>query len=137
MRTQRVRDEAIHGTYVGLLAQEIYNKQTPEVQKDLHDFTIHLLNNLYANEISYTHELYDELGLAHDVKKFLRYNANKALNNLGFDAYFEAEDVNPVVINGLSTSSKSHDFFSMKGNSYKMAVVEPIQNEDFYFTKIS
>lgn len=117
------------------MAQEIYNKQTAEVQKELHEFTIDLLNKLYSNEIPYTHELYDELNLAHDVKKFLRYNANKALNNLGFEAHFEAEDVNPVVLNGLSTSSKSHDFFSMKGNSYKMAVVEPIQNEDFYFSK--
>lgn len=25
-----LRDEAIHGVYVGLLAQEIYNKQTEE-----------------------------------------------------------------------------------------------------------
>lgn len=39
--------------------------------------------------------------------------------NLGFDPYFEEEDINPIVLNGLNTKTKSHDFFSMKGNGYK------------------
>ncbi len=128
-----IRDEAIHGSYVGKLAQELFSKQTEQVQEELKRFTLSLLTELYSNEVGYTHEVYDELGLSHDVKKFLRYNANKALNNLGLDSFFAEEEINPVVLNGLSTSSKSHDFFSMKGNSYKMAIVEPIKNEDFYF----
>ena len=55
------------------------------------------------------------LRYSHDVKIFVRYNANKALMNLGFDPYFEPEDVNPVVLNGLNTETKTMDNFSMNG----------------------
>lgn len=130
-----IRDEAIHGVYVGLLAQEIYAKQDEATQKELEQFTSDLLFTLYSNEIDYTADIYDSIGLTHDVKKFVRYNANKALQNLGYEPYFEEEEINPVVLNGLSTKSKSHDFFSMKGNSYKMAIVEPIKDEDFTFNR--
>lgn len=128
-----IRDEAIHGVYIGLLAQEIYDKQTPTKREELRDFVITLLEELYENECAYTDDVYAEVGLAHEVKAFVRYNANKALQNLGFDAYFADEPVNPVVINGLSTQTKSHDFFSQKGNGYKKAKIEPIQDADFYF----
>lgn len=128
-----IRDEAIHGVYVGLLAQEIYNSKPENIKAYLKEFTNDLLLTLYANEIEYTNEIYDPIDLSHDVKKFVRYNANKALQNLGFDPYFKEEDINPVVLNGLNTKSKSHDFFSMKGNSYKMAIIEPIKDEDFIF----
>ncbi|MEC5220027.1 class 1b ribonucleoside-diphosphate reductase subunit beta [Bacillus atrophaeus] len=130
-----IRDEAIHGTYIGLLAQEIYKKQTPEKQIELYAWALSLLQDLYENELDYTEDVYDEVGLASDVKKFIRYNANKALNNLGFDHLSEEEDVNPIVINGLSTKTKSHDFFSQKGNGYKKATVEPLKDSDFIFTE--
>ncbi|MEC2288590.1 ribonucleotide-diphosphate reductase subunit beta, partial [Bacillus velezensis] len=122
-----------HGVYVGLLAQEIFNKQTEAKKAELREFAVELLEELYHNELEYTEDLYDQVGLSHDVKKFIRYNANKALMNLGFDPYFEEEDINPIVLNGLNTKTKSHDFFSMKGNGYKKATVEPIKDEDFYF----
>lgn len=128
-----IRDEAIHGVYISLLAQEIYNKQTDIIKEDLKNFTYNLLIELYENEVEYTQDLYDELGLTHDVKKFVRYNGNKALMNLGFETYFEEEEVNPIVINGLDTKTKSFDFFSMKSSSYQMATVESIKDEDFYF----
>ncbi len=128
-----IRDEAIHGVYIGLLAQELFEKQSPAKREELRDFTITLLEELYENECDYTDDVYGEVGLPHDVKSFVRYNANKALQNLGFDAYFADEPVNPVVINGLSTQTKSHDFFSQKGNGYKKANIEPIGDEDFYF----
>ncbi|MED3230346.1 class 1b ribonucleoside-diphosphate reductase subunit beta [Bacillus velezensis] len=128
-----IRDEAIHGVYVGLLAQEIYGKQDPDVQLEMRDFAVELLTELYDNEVAYTEDLYDVVGLTHDVKRFLRYNANKALQNLGFDPYFEEERPNPIVMNGLSTKTKSHDFFSQKGNGYKKATVEALKDSDFYF----
>lgn len=128
-----IRDESIHGVYVGLLAQEIYNRQSPETQAELHEWSLELLETLYQNELQYTADIYDAVGLTHDVINFVKYNANKALANLGFDAYFEHEAVNPIVLNGLSTKTKSHDFFSMKGNGYKKATVEPVQDSDFYF----
>ncbi|MBS0046372.1 class 1b ribonucleoside-diphosphate reductase subunit beta [Bacillus sp. 22266] len=128
-----IRDEAIHGVYVGLLAQEIYGKQEPDVQLEMRDFAVELLTELYDIEVAYTEDLYDAVGLTHDVKRFLRYNANKALQNLGFDPYFEEERPNPIVMNGLNTKTKSHDFFSQKGNGYKKATVEAIKDSDFYF----
>ncbi|MCP1459519.1 class 1b ribonucleoside-diphosphate reductase subunit beta [Bacillus amyloliquefaciens] len=128
-----IRDEALHGVYTGLLAQEIYSKQTEIKKKELYEWAIDLLLDLYENELDYTTDLYDPVGLTHDVKKFIRYNANKALNNLGFDHYFHEEEINPVVLNGLSTKTKSMDFFSQKGNSYRKATAEALKNEDFYF----
>lgn len=128
-----IRDEAIHGVYIGLLAQEIYNKQNDVLQQELNEWAITLLKELYENELLYTEDVYDEIGLTHDVKKFVRYNANKALQNLGFESHFLTEEINPIVLNGLDTKTKSHDFFSMKGNGYKKATVEPLKDEDFYF----
>lgn len=128
-----IRDESIHGVYIGLLAQEIYNKQDEKTQAQLRKFAHNLLMELYDNELLYTEDIYDQIGLAHDVKRFVRYNANKSLMNLGFDAFFPEEQMNPIVINGLNTSTKSHDFFSQKGNGYKMAIVEPVEDADFYF----
>ncbi|MBM7029852.1 class 1b ribonucleoside-diphosphate reductase subunit beta [Bacillus velezensis] len=128
-----IRDEAIHGVYVGLLAQEIYGKQEPDAQLEMRDFAVELLTELYDIEVAYTEDLYDAVGLTHDVKRFLRYNANKALQNLGFDPYYEEERPNPIVMNGLSTKTKSHDFFSQKGNGYKKATVEALRDSDFYF----
>ncbi len=128
-----IRDEAIHGSYIGLLAQEIYSRQDETMKKALKQVSLDILKELYENEMEYTADVYDQVGLTSDVKKFVRYNANKALNNLGWEGIFEDEDVNPIVINGLSTKTKSFDFFSMKGNGYKKATVEPLQNDDFYF----
>lgn len=128
-----LRDEAIHGAYIGLLAQEIYNKQDEKTQDELYMFCLTLLEQLYQNELNYTEDVYDVVGLTCDVKKFIRYNANKALQNIGFEPHFESEEINPIVLNGLNTKTKSHDFFSMKGNGYKKATVEPIRDEDFIF----
>lgn len=128
-----IRDESIHGVYVGLLAQEIYNSLPQYEQKNLETYAYNLMQELYENELDYTEDLYDQIDLTHEVKKFIRYNANKALMNLGFSPYFEEEEINPIVLNGLNTKSKTHDFFSMKGNSYIVAVVEPLRDEDFIF----
>ena len=49
------------------------------------------------------------LGWTEEVKTFLRYNANKALMNLGQDPLFpdSADDVNPIVMNGISTGTST------------------------------
>ncbi len=85
------------------------------------------------NELSYAEDIYDQVNLTADVKKFIRYNANKALMNLGHETKFEDEEINPVVLNGLNTKTKSQDFFSMKGTGYKKATVEALRADDFYF----
>lgn len=128
-----LRDESIHGVYIGLLAQQIIGKYDVDTHHEMYQFTIDLFDELVDNEIEYTRELYDGLGLSCDVINFVKYNANKALNNLGYEARYKHDEVNPIVLNGLDTKSKSHDFFSTKGNSYKKALVEPIRDEDFCF----
>ena len=42
-----------------------------------------------------------------------------------------AEDVNPIVMNGISTGTSNHDFFSQVGNGYLMGKVEAMQDSDY------
>lgn len=134
-----IRDESIHGAYVGMLAQEIYGQMTPAQQDDADREASTLLDALYQIESDYTKEIYDPVGLTGDVIRYVRYNANRALMNLGREPVFREtdEDVNPIVLNGLRTETKNHDFFSVKGNSYVYALnVEPLQDEDFQFETV-
>jgi ribonucleoside-diphosphate reductase beta chain len=129
-----LRDESIHGVYVGVLAQEVYAELDEDEQKDAYETLRGLLQFLHQNEMSYTEELYGEVGLTGEVKTFVRYNANKAMMNLGLEPVFPEEDVNPIVFNGISTKTKQHDFFSKKGNGYVRTLnVEPLTDDDFKF----
>jgi ribonucleoside-diphosphate reductase beta chain len=129
-----LRDESIHGVFVGLLAQEVYGKLSEDEQAAVKTELYELLDQLSAIESEYTEEVYAPLGLQGEVEKFIRYNANKALMNLGFDAYYDEEKINPILENGLKTDTKNHDFFSLKGNSYVRALnVEKLRDEDFVF----
>jgi ribonucleoside-diphosphate reductase beta chain len=131
-----IRDEAVHGYYIGYKFQQAYAEATQERQEELKEYTYDLLMELYDNEIRYTHDLYDEIGLSEDVKKFLHYNANKALMNLGFDPLFPKElcDVNPAIMSALSPNSdENHDFFSGSGSSYVIGKHEATEDEDWDF----
>ncbi|MCR8843114.1 class 1b ribonucleoside-diphosphate reductase subunit beta [Paenibacillus sp. SC116] len=130
-------DESIHGVYVGYLAQELREELSiiEQAQADAEMFV--LLEQLYANETEYTQELYGALGLAEDVDNYVRYNANKALMTLGFEPYFEHRPFNPIVLNALDTTTKTHDFFSQKGDGYVLALnVEDMRDEDFDFSGV-
>ncbi len=126
-----MRDEAIHGFYIGYKFQESFRELNEEDQMELQEWAYDLLMELYENEIRYTQDLYDEFGLTEDVKQFLKYNANKALQNLGFDSLFPKPEVNPVILNQLSLTSENHDFFSSSGSSYQLAKAEAMTDEDF------
>ncbi|WP_245575215.1 class 1b ribonucleoside-diphosphate reductase subunit beta [Meiothermus rufus] len=131
-----IRDEAIHGVYVGLLAQEVAASLPEGAQQAVRRELLALVEALYRLEEAYTRELYRPLGLEEAVLAFVRYNADKALMNLGESPYFRTreEEVSPVVLAGLSTKTKNHDFFSTKGNGYVKAIrVEPLSDEDFRF----
>jgi ribonucleoside-diphosphate reductase beta chain len=131
-----IRDEAVHGYYIGYKFQLAFNEESAERQADLKDYAYSMLMELYENEIRYTAELYDEVELTHDVKKFLHYNANKALMNLGFDALFPKEqcDVNPAILSALSPNSdENHDFFSGSGSSYVIGKHESTTDDDWEF----
>lgn len=130
-----IRDEAIHGYYIGLKLQQAYNELEPFEQESIKQFTYDLLDELYENELKYTADIYDEIGMTEDVTHFLNYNANKALNNLGFDSIFPREltQFNPGVMTSLSLESESHDFFSGSGSSYVMAKIEQLEDDDWNF----
>lgn len=111
----------------------MYNQLPEKEQEQIKAWVYEKVYELYANEEIYTQMLYDELGWTNDVLTFVRYNANKALQNLGFDSLFSdtAEDVNPIVMNGLSTGTANHDFFSQVGNGYRVAPIESMSTEDY------
>ncbi|MGE8243316.1 MAG: class 1b ribonucleoside-diphosphate reductase subunit beta, partial [Sphingobacterium sp.] len=102
-----IADESIHGVFVGLMAQDQFKKLKNQDQVKARFLA--LLYNLYENELKYTEEIYTEVGLTAEVKEYVRYNANKALMNLGFDPIFEVKQVNPIVLNGLNTETTQHD----------------------------
>lgn len=131
-----IRDESIHGYFIGYKFQQAFKESSPERRKELEDFTHELMYALYANEEKYTESLYDEIGLTEEVKKFLKYNANKALNNLGFEAVYSAEEtqVAPQILASLNPGSdENHDFFSGSGSSYVIANTEETDDDDWDF----
>jgi ribonucleoside-diphosphate reductase beta chain len=131
-----IRDEAVHGYYIGYKFQLAYNESSQERQEELKAYAYDLLMELYENEIKYTADLYDTIGLTEDVKKFLHYNANKALMNLGFDALFpkETTNVSAAILSALSPNAdENHDFFSGSGSSYVIGKHEATEDEDWDF----
>ncbi len=131
-----IRDEAVHGYYIGYKFQRGLERVDEAARQDLKDYTFSLLYELYDNEVQYTQDLYDEVGLTEDVKKFLHYNANKALMNLGYEAMFPASvtNVNPAILSALSPNAdENHDFFSGSGSSYVIGKAEATEDEDWDF----
>lgn len=131
-----IRDEAVHGYYIGYKFQQAFQEASATRQEELSSYAYELLMELYDNEVRYTADLYDSIGLTEDVKAFLRYNGNKALMNLGFDPLFpkEATDVNPSILSSLSPNSdENHDFFSGSGSSYVIGKHESTTDDDWDF----
>lgn len=126
----------MHGVAVGYFAQNIFNKFNKETQDKLKIWGYEFLYDLYQNEMKYTEDIYSDIGLSSEVKKYVRYNANKALMNLGLDKMFDDEPIDPIVMNGIRTDSVTHDFFSQKGNSYTIAKVKPITDDTFKFDNL-
>jgi ribonucleoside-diphosphate reductase beta chain len=131
-----IRDEAVHGYYIGYKFQQAFQEASEGRKEELTAYAYELIMELYENEVRYTADLYDNIGLTEDVKAFLRYNGNKALMNLGFDALFpkEATDVNPSILSSLSPNSdENHDFFSGSGSSYVIGKHEATTDDDWDF----
>ena len=131
-----IRDEAVHGYYIGYKFQKGLEKISEAEREEIKDYTFSLMYELYDNEIQYTQDLYDSVGLTEDVKKFLHYNANKALMNLGYEAMFPASvtNVNPSILSALSPNAdENHDFFSGSGSSYVIGKAEATEDDDWDF----
>lgn len=131
-----LRDKAVHGYYSGYKYQRGLEHYSPERQAEMHIFTIELLEKLYELELQYSGELYEPLGLMEDVAVFVRYNANKALMNLGYAPYFSPAEteVNPEILAALAPGAdENHDFFSGSGSSYIIGKAEDTSDADWEF----
>ena len=128
-----IRDETVHGTYIGYKFRKGLEALPVEEQEELKNWVVNIAFDLWDNEVAYTRDLYSYNGWVSDVERFLEYNLNKAMDNLGLSPLFPttASDVNSVVINGLSTTTSNHDFFSQVGNGYLLGTVEPVTDMDF------
>lgn len=129
-----IRDEAVHGYYIGHKFQDSASQLSADEQEDYHDMACDLIMDMYDIEVSYTESIYDDLGWTEDVKKFLRYNANKALNNLGYDGLFPADttNVSASILSSLSPQGdENHDFFSGSGSTYVMGDAEDTSDDDW------
>ncbi|WP_295967184.1 class 1b ribonucleoside-diphosphate reductase subunit beta [uncultured Bartonella sp.] len=131
-----IRDEAVHGYYIGYKFQIGFNKLPQRKQNEIRDFTYTLLMELYDIETKYTEQLYDGVNLSEEVKVFLHYNANKALMNLGFEPLFPPDicKVNPAILSALSPNAdENHDFFSGSGSSYVIGKAVATEDADWDF----
>lgn len=130
-----IRDEAVHGYYIGYKFQRGMERLSQAERDEIKTFAFSLMFDLYEIECRYTAELYDGIGLTEDVNNFLRYNANKALHNLGFEALFpeDSTEINPAILASLSLDSENHDFFSGSGSSYVIGQAVATEDEDWDF----
>ena len=131
-----LRDEKLHTAGVGFFAKEIYSTFDDEKKVSMKEKALQMIHDVYLAELDYSKVLYKDLDLFDDVKTYLQYNVNYALSCLDFEKMFDVSenDVNSIVMNGYSTETKTHDFFSTKGNGYiKTTKVEDLTDEDFIF----
>lgn len=131
-----IRDESVHGTYLGYKFRQDFNELSITEQENFTNWMYSFLEELLDNEFAYTEEVYSEIGLVEDIKTFVKYNANKSLQNMGFDIYFKdasANYVNPIVMNGISIETANHDFFSQVGAGYLMGEAEEMLDDDYIF----
>lgn len=123
-----MRDEGVHGYYAGYWFQKL--NPTEEDKQYVLDLTA----KLYSVEVQRAEQLYDGVGWTEDVKSYLRYNANRALANLGMEPVFSAQDTQiPAYIKSALDpgTGEAHDFFSGSGASYVMGEVEETADEDW------
>ena len=129
-----VTGNCVHGYFIGQKftygRNEISDIDKYELDKWVHT----LLLDLFEQEEHYARELFDEHGLTSDAMGYLRYQADKALQNLGYEAMFPKEEkvFDSAVMSALGGQT-NHDFFSGSGSTYLMAEVEETTNDDWDF----
>lgn len=131
-----MRDEKLHTLACGQFAKDSLLELDEDVQITLKEEAKQLIKKIYDLELEYSELIYKDLGLIEEVKTYIQFNVNYALDCLGLDPMFPTSslDVHPVVMAGYSIETKNHDFFSSKGNGYIVATnVVPLKDEDFIF----
>ncbi len=126
-----LRDEAIHGYAIGYWFQRDLAKLSAEEQEEYLLYAVDLAIDLYDNEEKYTRSLYDEVELTDTILPYVRYNFNKAMQNLGYASIFQTTlaDIDPVLASSLS-QQENGDFFSGTA-TYAVGKAEEVKDEDF------
>lgn len=129
-----MRDEGVHGYYLGYKFQKVMEGALRYERDAVQEKVTNLACRLFVNEIPLIEEIYEPLGLSAQVQTFLRYNLNKAMQNLGLENVFPAEmtRVEPRILSQLSVDSEeTHDFFSGSGSSYVIGQAEETTDDDW------
>lgn len=129
-----MRDEGVHGYYLGYKFQKTVETMDRYERDAVKEKVINLACRLFVNELPLIEEIYEPLGLSAQVQTFLRYNLNKAMQNLGLENIFPAEltRVEPRILSQLSVDSEeTHDFFSGSGSSYVIGQAEETTDDDW------
>lgn len=124
-----MRDEGVHGYYSGYQQQRLY----PLDEHDKHVLEDALLG-LYNLELQRVERIYDQIGWTEEVKAYLRFNANRALANLGMEPVFGEDQtrIPAYIMSALDIGTgESHDFFSGSGASYIVGETEETEDEDW------
>lgn len=129
-----LRDEGVHGFYIGYKFQQTFQELDPQKQSYIEETVLNLALRLYNLECRYAEQLYDEIGWTENVKVYLRYNMNKALQNLGFEQMFPDNQtrVEAAIMASMTVDGDEvHDFFSGSGSTYVIGDHEETTDEDW------
>lgn len=129
-----MRDEGVHGYYIGQKFQRVLSEFPKSSQEIVKNNLREIFNLLYEIELRYTEEIYDGLGWTEHVKTFLRYNGNKAMDNLGLERPFPESQtrVEAAILASMAIdANETHDFFSGSGSSYVIGKAEETVDDDW------
>ncbi|MDD2326454.1 MAG: class 1b ribonucleoside-diphosphate reductase subunit beta [Alphaproteobacteria bacterium] len=129
-----LRDEGVHGFYIGYKFQQTLKTLDPAKRSLVVGTIENLALRLYKLECQYAEQIYDDLGWTENVKVYLRYNMNKALQNLGMDTIFRDNEtrVEASILSSMTVDAdENHDFFSGSGSSYVIGDVEATTDDDW------
>jgi ribonucleoside-diphosphate reductase beta chain len=78
-----IRDEAVHGYYIGYKYQLALAEETELARQSLKEYTYDLLMELFENETRYTADLYDESGANRRCQEVLALQCKQSTNEFG------------------------------------------------------
>lgn len=108
-----LRVTSFNGMYPGIKFRLDFNRLSEQKQKEMHDWIYDLADKMFENEENHIARLYKDTGWTEMADHYVRYSLNKALMNLGQEAKYSetADNIDPVVMQGLVQSAIVEDFF--------------------------
>lgn len=139
-----MRDEAIHGFYIGGIFERIREEtleEEPELWQRIEEYIEETIKVLFDAEKQRIEQYYSWSDTCKqwipDALQFLGYNAKMAGSNLGDSDYAGligdyGNNVSSVILSQLSTvSDENHDYFSGSGSAYVVGTVEQVTDDDW------